>query len=136
MYLRIKRGLFDTCTDTVLAAASVVGAPLTQDCTGLLLKVVSVTGGQLTKLEDKLRQFIREDNSLREEAPVMELLEEVGRCSHLYVISTSIEVVLVSDRSRHQFQQIHEMNLRLMPKFVDFRDECVRFVTGLDSLIA
>ncbi len=136
MFARIRRKAFDSTPDSIMAAVSFVGAPMTQEPSGLLLKVVSVSGGQLTELENKLRQFAHSDLTLAASTEVRQLLEELGRCSHLYIISTSIELVLVSDRSRRQYEQIEAMNLELMPKFDAFRDECTRFIQRLQHLEA
>jgi len=136
MFLRMRRVAFDTVPDAIVAAASVVGAGMTQQASGLLLKVISVSGEQLSRLEDTLHQFIREDPRLGDSKAVNDLLYELGRCSHLYIVSTSIEIVVVSDKSAPQYKQIQHLDMELTPKYVEFRDECSRFIQGLQTITA
>src|SRR4051794_24637830 len=115
MYLRVKRDTFDTVPDSIVSAASSIGAPILQESSGLLLKVISVSGGQLTNLYDKLSQFMSEDSALAKSENARKLLEETGRCSHLFIVSTSIELILVSDRSRDEHGKVKREFQELMP---------------------
>jgi len=134
MFLRIKRETLDSMPDSILSAASSIGAPMVQQTTGDHLTVVSVSGSQLTALQDKLNQFAREYPSLGRREEVVELLEELYKCSRLYIVSTSIELILVSNRAGEQYEIIYDLTTNLMPSYEDFRDECRLFIGGLANL--
>jgi hypothetical protein len=136
MFLRMRRVAFDTIPDAIVAASSVIGAGMTQQASGLLLKVISISGEQLSKLEDKLHQFILEDPSLGDSKAVNDLLHELGKCSHLYIVSTSIEVVAVSDKSPAQYEQVRQLDMELTPRYVEFQDQCYQFIRGLQTITA
>lgn len=135
MYCRIKRERFDEVPDAIMAAASGIGAPMLYDPSGSHLKVISVSGGQLTSLGEKLGEIggeiLRPDRSV-----VLDLQMETFRCSGVFIISTSEEVIIASDRSPDEYALIAELDLDLMPEFDAFKAGCARFIRGLGRLPA
>lgn len=131
MYRRVKRERFDTVLDAIVSAATGTGAPMTHDPTGQDLKVICASGGQLTELDKRLRQFIGEDTRIGESAIVLELLDELQLCSGLYIVSTTEEVILASNRSSDEFSLIAELDLDLMPDYDAFKAGSARFRKGL-----
>lgn len=136
MYLRIKRGSrLNFTPDYIVSAASGIGAPMIQDPSDFQMKLIPISGGKFEDFESKLRQFGIEDPWFAEDKDVVALLDGLQKCSNLYILSTTVEVIIASDSldSRHQFQQFRLMEERLAPTAELLR---CHFADCLSELIA
>lgn len=136
MHLRIPRDRFNNVADVIVSAASheSVGAPMIYSPSGDHLRVVYLSGSQLSRLYDRLQQVTHEDPSLGGKDEIVELMEETYKCSNLFVVSTTEELQLISDRSRWQYDLVEELYKYLMPLYVEFRGGCNHFVRDLARL--
>ena len=136
MFLRIEKERFDTTPDTIVAAASheAVGAVVIYNPSVEHLKVIYLSGSQLSRLDEKLRHFIAQDPQLGSRDEVVELMEELYKCSNVFIVSTTKELLIVSDRSRDEYEQIESEYQALSLDYDQFRESSSDFVRYLSRL--
>jgi hypothetical protein len=133
MYKRIKLERYDSLPDIILTAATKTNAPRIQQTTGSHLTVFHVSGGQLQDLKEQLRYLASESASFASRPEAMELVAETNRCSKLFIVSTTVELMMVSDRSNN-YKTVQEQYEDLLPSYVDFNDGCAGFIRRLHSM--
>ena len=132
MHLHIKRERFDNLPDIIVSAAMSIGAPVVQQTTGQHLTVVHMPAPQqLISLRDKLGMTL---DNLRDRSEARQLMTELGRCSGMFVISTTAKLELISNNSAPQYQVVEQMYARLVPVYEEFSDGCALFIRGLSRL--
>jgi hypothetical protein len=134
MYLRIPREPIDDWADAVWAAATRCGAPMVPPVTSDNLGMVYLSGLQLNSYGHALDLLSMRENSFKSRGETGTLRRELTRCSNLIVLSTNIELVLVSNRSAKQYEVIENIYESVATRYDSLRAEVFKGIADLIRL--
>jgi hypothetical protein len=129
MYRRIRRTETDSFPDIVRRATRNIGVPMVREPSDDHRQMAYLTGHQLSRLRSELD--FRLDKSIPEAA---ELMRELGRCSEMVVISTTAELVLVSDSSPDEFRILKDRYSGIVHLDDQLSEEWHKLTTCLSEL--
>lgn len=101
---------------------------------GRTLNIAFLSGKQLEEFSAKLREMSSERDALRAGPTLTKALAELEKCSGLFVVDQTHQVILVSSRSPVKFRKLEQLFSTLTEAWEDFCDEYSRFTSDVDEM--
>jgi hypothetical protein len=137
MYLRLARnvsGQEGVDARLIAGAAQRSGGPQIEVGAGLGLAISYASGGQLGDFGHWLTNMPEVSGVVASSPLVLDILDELNRCSGVYVVDRPHEVLLVSDRSRVEFQAVQSAYGEIATEWDRFRPSVSGFEAVVDNL--
>jgi hypothetical protein len=127
MYLHhTKEVPFDDWADAIWAAATRCGAPMVPPITAQHLAMAYLSGPQLEMYGSQLDLEARKDSSFRHKRGTGILRRELVQCSMLIVVTTNVDLRLVSNRSTDPYRVIERFYQGVADRYEDLNVLVIR----------